>query len=223
MVLMDTQALSALRRDLLGSVGPEHTRRLLTRMGYACGLRDAEFARRRRPDRPPEEMFQVGPQLHMLEGGARVSQVSLSLNVVTGQYHGRYRWDDSWEAHAHRQLFGPAHEPVCWTLLGYASGYTSAFMGRLILFKETQCAACGADHCLIEGRPIEDWPDGEQHRTYFEDDSLLDKIEALSRQVEALTTTEPDAEAGMLVGSSPAFQRAHDLLRGPRPPRCPCC
>jgi hypothetical protein len=37
MVLMDTQALSALRRDLLGSVGPEHTRRLLTRMGYACG------------------------------------------------------------------------------------------------------------------------------------------------------------------------------------------
>ena len=213
MVLMDTQALSALRRDLLGSVGPEHTRRLLTRMGYACGLRDAEFARRRRPDRPPEEMFQVGPQLHMLEGAARVSQQSLEMNMRTGQYHGRYRWDDSWEAHAHRQLFGPAHEPVCWTLLGYASGYTSAFMGRLILFKEIQCAACGADHCLIEGRPIEDWPDGEQHRTYFEDDSLLDKIEALSRQVEALTTSAPDAQAGMLVGSSAAFQRAHDLLR----------
>ena len=86
MVLMDTQALSALRRDLLGSVGPEHTRRLLTRMGYACGLRDAEFARRRRPDMAPEEVFQVGPQLHMLEGAARVSQLSLEMNKI-GRAH----------------------------------------------------------------------------------------------------------------------------------------
>ena len=42
-VLLHTAALSALRQDLINSVGPEHARRLLTRMGYASGLRDAEI------------------------------------------------------------------------------------------------------------------------------------------------------------------------------------
>ncbi|MEK5760983.1 4-vinyl reductase, partial [Acinetobacter variabilis] len=83
-------------------------------------------------------------------------------------------------------------------------GYTSAFMGRLILFKETHCAACGADHCEIVGKPIDEWPDGDEQRQYFEDESLLDTIAALNEQVQALKTTiestcEPNVAAGMLV------------------------
>jgi DNA-binding NtrC family response regulator len=213
MVLLHTAALSALRQDLISSVGPEHARRLLTRMGYACGLRDAEFAKKTRGNRSLDEMFLVGPQLHMLEGAARVTPVRLAMDAASGRYDGEFRWDDSWEAHAHRQTYGVVAEPACWTLLGYASGYTSAFMGSLILFKEVTCAACGADHCQIVGRPIDEWPDGDAHRHYFEDDSLLEKIDALSQQVEALKSTlEPVTPGGMLIGNSPAFQRAHDLL-----------
>jgi transcriptional regulator with GAF, ATPase, and Fis domain len=105
-------------------------------------------------------------------------------------------------------------DPACWTLLGYASGYTSAFMGRLILFKETQCAACGADYCQIIGRPIEEWPDGEAHRVYFTDDSLMEKMEALQSQVDALKSTlEPVSQGGQLVGNSPAFRSAYSLLQ----------
>jgi transcriptional regulator with PAS, ATPase and Fis domain len=105
-------------------------------------------------------------------------------------------------------------EPACWILLGYASGYTSAFMGKLILFKEIKCGACGDDHCHIVGKPIDDWPDGDAHRPYFEDDSLLDKMDALSQQVEALKTPlEPTTSGGMLIGSSPAFQHAHNLMK----------
>ena len=214
MVLLHTAALTALRHDLITSVGKEHARRLLTRMGYACGLHDAGFAAKTRGSRTLEDMFLVGPQLHMLEGAARVTPVRLEMDAAAGRFEGVFRWDDSWEAHAHRLQYGVVDEPACWTLLGYASGYTSAFMGRLILFKETRCAACGADHCLIEGRPIDDWPDGDAHRQYFEDDSLLEKMAALSQQVEALKNTlEPTESGGMLVGSSPGFQRAHDLMR----------
>lgn len=213
MVLMHTAALSALRQDLITSVGTDHTRRLLTRMGYASGLHDAGFANKTRGDRALEEMFLVGPQLHMLEGAARVTPLSLKMDAAAGHFEGEFRWDDSWEAHAHRLTYGVVDEPACWTLLGYASGYTSAFMGKLILFKETKCAACGDDHCHIVGRAIEDWPDGAAYRQYFEDDSLLDKIDALSQQVEALKTTlEPTTSGGMLIGSSPAFERAHDLM-----------
>jgi transcriptional regulator with PAS, ATPase and Fis domain len=158
--------------------------------------------------------FLVGPQLHLRDGAARVTPVVLKMDAAAGRFEGEFRWDDSWEAHAHRLKYGVVDEPACWTLLGYASGYTSAFMGKHILFKETQCAACGDDHCHIVGRPIDEWPDGDAHRQYFEDDSLLEKMDALSQQVEALKSSlGPGESDGMLVGASPGFQRAHDLMR----------
>jgi transcriptional regulator with PAS, ATPase and Fis domain len=86
-----------------------------------------------------------------------------------------------------------------------------------VLFKETLCAACGADHCLIVGKPIDEWPDGEAQRAYFEPDSLLQKIEALSEQVEALRSSLEPADAGSLVGGAPAFKRALELLRKAAP------
>ena len=212
-VMSHTAGLTALRQDLMISVGAEHARRILTRMGYANGMCDAELAKKMRPNQSMEDAFLVGPQLHMLEGGARVTPLLLSFDVSAGKFHGEFRWDHSWEAYAHRQKFGQVDEPACWTLLGYASGYSSAFMGRLILFKETLCAACGADHCHIVGRPIEEWPDGEAHRVYFGDDSLVEKLEALQHQFEALTSAiEPTTQAGRLVGASPAFRKAYVLM-----------
>jgi DNA-binding NtrC family response regulator len=214
MVLMHTNALAALRQDLITSVGPEHARRLLTRMGYASGLSDAEYAKKMRPGEALQDSFMVGPQLHMLEGAAQVTPVKLSFDIAAGQFFGDFRWDHSWEAYAHRQKFGVVEDPACWTLMGYASGYTSAFMGRLILFKETLCAACGADHCQIIGRPIEEWPDGEAHRVYFTDDSLMEKMEALQSQVEALKSTlEPAIQGGQLIGKSSAFRKAYTLMQ----------
>lgn len=214
MVLMHTSGLAALRQDLMDSVGPEHARRILTRMGYASGLSDAEYTQKMRPGETLRDSFLIGPQLHMLEGAARVTPIKLTLDVPAGQFYGEFRWDHSWEAYAHRQKFGLVDEPACWALLGYASGYTSAFMGRLILFKETLCAACGADHCMIVGRPIEEWPDGEAHRIYFSDDSLMVKMEALQSQVEALKSTlEPISHGGKLIGTSVNFRKAYSLMQ----------
>ena len=213
MVLMHTTGLAALRQDLVNSVGPEHARRFLTRMGYASGLCDAEYAKKTRPGESLHDSFMVGPQLHMLEGAARVTPIKLTFDVPAGQFYGEFRWDHSWEAYAHQQKFGLVDDPACWTLLGYASGYTSAYMGRLILYKETLCAACGADHCLIVGKPIEEWTDGEAHRVYFTDDSLVEKMEALQSQVEALKSEfEPASRDNRLVGVSANFRKAYALM-----------
>ena len=213
MVLMHTSALAELRQDLMSSVGADHARRILTRMGYACGLSDAEYAIKQRPNDTLESRFLIGPQLHMLEGAAKVTPTQLSFDVALGQFYGAFRWDQSWEAYAHQQKFGQVDHPACWVLLGYASGYTSAFMGKLILFKETLCAASGDEHCQIVGRPIEEWPDGEAHRMYFTDDSLMEKLEALQSQVEALKSSiEPEHPSGQLIGKSSAFRKAYALM-----------
>ena len=97
----------------------------------------------------------VGPQLHMLEGMVHVSPVSLDFDLEKGHFAGEFIWENSCEAEVHVREFGHAEHPVCWMEIGYASGYTSAFMGRFILFKEVECSATGSNHCRIVGKPVE--------------------------------------------------------------------
>lgn len=136
MLLVHTAALAGLRKELLNSIGAEQTQRILTRMGYASGVRDAELAKKTRGNQSSIDVFSVGPQLHMLEGNAKVTPVRVEMDLATGSYYGEFLWTNSWEAEAQVREFGPQSEPVCWTMIGYASGYTSTFVGRFILFQE---------------------------------------------------------------------------------------
>jgi DNA-binding NtrC family response regulator len=214
MLLVHAAALGGLRRELMQTIGREQTRRLLLRTGYASGERDATLARQVRGAASLYDMFAVGPQLHMLEGAVQVTPEQLELDPAQGRFHGIFRWEHSWEVETHVRHFGPQEEPVCWMLLGYASGYTSAFMGRPVLFKEIACAACGQSACRIEGRPVADWPDGATMAHDYDADSLLVRLEDLRSQVETLRSTlEPADEMGPLVGRSKAFTQALTLLR----------
>ena len=214
MVLVHAAALGALRRELMQTIGREQTRRLLLRAGYASGERDAALARQVRGDASTFDMFAVGPQLHMLEGAVQVTPEQFELNVEAGTFHGVFRWDHSWEVETHVRDFGPQDEPVCWMLLGYASGYTSAFMGRPTLFKEVACSACGHAHCRIEGRPLAEWPDAEAMARDYAADSLIVRLEDLQSQVDTLRSTlQPADELGPLIGRSKAFGAAAELVR----------
>jgi len=213
MLLVHAAALGALRRELMQTIGRDATRRLLLRAGFAAGQADAQLARQVRAGTTCYEMFAVGPQLHMLEGAVQVTPERFEHDPQSGHYLGIYRWDHSWEVDAHLRDFGLQTEPVCWMLLGYASGYTSGFFGQPILYKEVACAACGASHCRIEGRPLHAWPDGATLAADYEADSMLLRLEDLQLQVETLRSTlrTPDEEA--LVGESAAFEQAMELLR----------
>jgi DNA-binding NtrC family response regulator len=214
MVLVHAAALGGLRRELMRTIGREQTRRLLLRAGYASGERDAALARQVRGDASVFDMFAVGPQLHMLEGAVQVTPEHFELDIAAGTFHGIFRWDHSWEVETHVRDFGPQDEPVCWMLLGYASGYTSAFMGRPTLFKEVACRACGEAHCRIEGRPLSEWPDGEVMAHDYAADSLIVRLEDLQSQVETLRSTlQPADELGPLIGRSKAFGVVVELLR----------
>ena len=213
MLLLHVGAMSELRKELIDSVGQQQARRILTRMGFASGMRDAELARKTRRAREPAEAFVFGPQLHMLEGCARVEPVRLEIGGPDNALYGEFLWHNAWEAEAHVQAFGEVDHPVCWMMIGYASGYTSAFMGRFILFKEVECAATGCKHCRIVGKPAEEWPDADQLKPYFEADSIVGRLLELRDEIEAMRHTiacprkTPD-----LIGNSTAFLHAYDLV-----------
>ncbi|MBK9350275.1 MAG: XylR N-terminal domain-containing protein, partial [Sulfuritalea sp.] len=159
MLLVHAEAQAALRKELIDTLGMERARGLLTRMGYASGVRDAELARTRAEAASDLEAFMTGPQLHTLEGIVRVTPIKLELDRHAGTYYGEFLWEHSWEGQWHRHHYGIHSEPVCWTQIGYACGYTSAFMGRTILYKEVECTGMGHNNCRIVGKPAEEWDD----------------------------------------------------------------
>lgn len=213
MLLLHAGAMSELRKELISSVGQQQARRILTRMGFASGLRDAELARKTRQSSEMADAFVMGPQMHMLEGCARVEPVRLEFSPEDKTFYAEFLWLHAWEAEAHVQAFGEVDHPVCWMMIGYASGYTSAFMGRFILFKEVECAAMGHAHCRIVGKPVDEWPDADELRPYFEADSIVGRLLELRDEIEAMrhTITSPRRTPD-LIGNSASFLHAYDLV-----------
>ena len=151
MLLLHASALGSMRLELIESLGSSYAKGVLTRMGWASAQSDAELAKRIRIDQDPMDIFSVGPQLHTIEGVVRVDPVSVEIDIENGHFYGEFIWTNSFEAAEHVRLLGLSNEAVCWHLLGYASGYTSHFMGKHIIYKEVECTGKGDKHCRIIG------------------------------------------------------------------------
>ncbi|KWR85123.1 phenol degradation transcriptional regulator PoxR [Cupriavidus sp. IDO] len=213
MILLHTAALGALRKELVDTLGMERARGLFTRMGFHSGMRDAELAKRLRPGHSDFGLLEVGPCLHTIEGVVRVTPVRVNIDIAAGIYDGEFLWEDSFEGDVHRQIFGQVDEPACWMQIGYATGYTSALMGRTILYREVECIACGHSHCRIIGKPMEEWEDGAAELALYQPDPVIETILELQSEVEhlrALQRSEP--QPADLVGASAGFRAAWGLL-----------
>jgi len=214
MLLLHARALAALRKELFDSLGVERARGLLVRMGFASGVHDGELAvKKRRAGMRTEDAFLLGPKLHSVEGVVSVETVSLEIDLARGKFLGDFLWHNSWEDEANIADFGFGEEPACWTEIGYASGYTSAFMGRLVLFKELECRSQGDSRCRIVGQPAEDWND-ERYVAYFRPQAIGNQLIDYSVGLEQLRAVQPRRQYDRkLVGVSTGFKAAFELLK----------
>ena len=167
MFLLRTEAFGALRQELIESLGVESARGLLTRMGYLCGSKAAALARKVRPGGCQTTAFMMGPQMHALEGVVKVEPLRLEMDSATGHFYCEVLWSDSSEDESHMAIYGVGAESACWMQTGYASGYSSAFMGKRILFREVECASAGDKNCKAIGKPVEEWDDPEIDLQYL--------------------------------------------------------
>lgn len=212
-VLLRSAELRALRREVIEALGMQRAKGLLMRMGYEAGKLDAERARRLRPDAALFDVFSVGPQSHMVTGQVKVIPHKLELDEERNYFHAIFEWQNSVEAEIFLAEFGAGFEPVCWAQIGYASGFTSAFMGRQIYYRETCCIACGHDSCRIEGRLVEDWEDAEEAFRDYQPDHIADQLFELQEQMSRLRSRVDDEQSfGRLVGSSRSFLQVRELL-----------
>jgi DNA-binding NtrC family response regulator len=215
MLLVHAEAQASLRKELIDTLGMDRAQGLFTRMGYASGVRDAELARIRAQNSSDIEAFMTGPQLHTLEGIVRVTPIKLELDRVAGKFYGEFLWENSWEGQWHRHYYGIHTDPVCWTQIGYACGYTSAFMGRPILYKEVECVGMGHNNCRIVGKPLDEWEDATEYKHFLNRESIADQLFDLQTQVVQLRSTigEKEKLPTDMVGDSPSFRAAYELLK----------
>jgi DNA-binding NtrC family response regulator/predicted hydrocarbon binding protein len=215
MIMLHVGAMGSLRKELIETLGIERARGLLTRMGYASGVRDAKLSRKLMPHASDEELMMMGPKLHMLEGIVKVSPIKIDIDIENGKYFGDLIWEHSYEADEHIEQFGVHTESVCWTQIGYATGYTSEIVGRFILYKEPECCGKGDRHCRNVGKPVEDWGDNvEEDLKYFNPDHIADQLLKLQEEVAHLRySLDEETAIGDMVGSTPPFLQTCKMLK----------
>jgi DNA-binding NtrC family response regulator len=178
-VILSAAAMGLLRKELIDTFGRDIARRLLMRFGYADGYHDAVNLRERFKWQDPLEGLGAGAILHTLEGIVRSEVIRLERSE-DGRFEAEFAWHDSYEAEQHVHHYGKSQDPVCWSLAGYASGYTSACLGQEMYFRESVCAGQGAKQCTIIGRHAAGWGDDlPALRADFQGTSLKEEIDRL--------------------------------------------
>ena len=223
LILHDLHALGQFRRDLIEMMGNEQAQRILTRKGFFWGQSDAAAMQRLFAWDNREEWLKAGPMLTRIaglcEGELRVRRLepeggAVDLEIV---------WRNSSEVDQHRVEFGPAAYPVCWVLVGYASGYASYCLGRSVYFVEKHCQAEGAPCCVAVGKDVASWgPEIEPHLAFFHAADIKQRVlelterierqqDELARQREALADQVRVPGLSPVEVRSPAFQRTLEL------------
>jgi two-component system response regulator HydG len=154
MLIFDADAMGFLRKELIGSLGVAHARRILAQFGYARGYRDALTLKESFDWSSLEDWWRAGTRLHALEGIVGVKPVLFELDKDAGVFHAEGVWVNSYEAEQHLRHIGESDTPVCWTLMGYAGGYSSAVVGSDVIYFETECLGKGDARCYVVGRSM---------------------------------------------------------------------
>jgi DNA-binding NtrC family response regulator/predicted hydrocarbon binding protein len=220
MVLMRNTTLGVLRKELIASLGLPKTRSMLTRIGYVSGKRDAELVQEQWSGSDPMAMFLAGTRLHALEGMVKVEPIHLQFDAKKGTYSGEFVWHNSCEVEEHIAAYGIGSESACWTLTGYAIGYVSTLLGKLIIFRETECRATGCKVCRVIGKPADEWDDVEEDLRSLNAEGFVSTsafgIPTPTPPV-AADLPVPDPAAGLgknhMIGVSSAFNAACHMLR----------
>ncbi|HQA11343.1 sigma 54-interacting transcriptional regulator [Zoogloea sp.] len=213
MLLLHARAIGVLRRELIDTVGDHEARGMLVRMGFVAGMQDGELAQKLYGEGDPNDVFGIGPELHAFEGTVKATIIDSKIDWARGTFFGEVTLDNSWEAESHIQQFGVGDDPVCWTIVGFASGYCSQFFKRFIVFREVECVGKGDSRCLLVGKPAEAWGEADGYLDYFR---RVDGVPRFLQQENELTQLRGSRRepfpTGKLVGNSTGFRAAFDLV-----------
>ena len=212
-MLLQGSAFGAIRRELIDALGFDKSRGQLTRIGWQAGARDAAQVSEQWPEGDHASLYSAGPRLHMLEGMVNVEVVRFEIDSGIGHFYSEFLWHNSLEDDEHIAAYGLGGEPACWMEIGYASGYASSLLGRLVVFRELECRSMGHKACRIVGKPAEQWDDIDVDLAYLDPSDFLSRSTYTSGVETTVAKLEEPVDGKPLVGISAAFVAASQLLQ----------
>jgi len=157
MLIMSQRSLGLMSELLAGCLGRTNAQAIFAQFGFRCGGDDYAALVPNGDWDGDGDRLASGPIMHMWEGIVHVEPTKVEFDLAKGTFHMMGIWKNSFEAENHLASFGPATDPVCASLAGYASGWGTAFFGKPVLAIETACVGKGDPHCAFEMRPETAW------------------------------------------------------------------
>ncbi|MBN2529625.1 MAG: XylR N-terminal domain-containing protein [Deltaproteobacteria bacterium] len=173
LVLFDSSAIGLLRETVIREMGKDKAREIFLQFGYKNGY--ADFLQMKLAFEFDNEMdlLASGPVIHTYEGIVQATPKEIRFARDSGEFYFTGVWTNSYEAEQHLSYHDVADEPVCWSIMGYASGWCTAFFGAPLIAIEPKCIGKGDDCCewLIQppdkfGVDVE--PYRQAYRDFFE-------------------------------------------------------
>lgn len=170
-----------LRKELISNLGMKRAKAFLLRYGWNLGVANAKEVLRNPAGL--EEMLSKGGLLHLQTGqiSKMVSERTLETdeNGEVVYIFATGKWIDSFEVKEHLKNHGLSNYPVCHTLSGLGSGFTSMITKRKVFLKEVKCRAMGHDECCYEMRLEEEWhddPEMLEEMQLYKESSFIDEL-----------------------------------------------
>jgi hypothetical protein len=170
LIIFDSNSIGLLRQNLIIELGFKKAREFFLKFGYQNGFADFMQMKINYTFDSEMDLLASGPVIHTWEGVVHAAPKELKFDRSTGEFYFNGIWTNSYEAQQHLSFNDVEQEPVCWSLMGYASGWCTAFFGKKIIAIEPVCMGKGDDHCEWLLKPVADW-----------DESAKPYIDALSQ------------------------------------------
>jgi hypothetical protein len=166
LIIFDVNAIGLLRQNLINTLGIDKARDFFLRFGYQNGF--ADFLQMKVSYQFDSEMdlLASGPVMHTWEGIVHASPIELHFDRQKDDFYFTGIWTNSYEADQHLSFNKYAKEPVCWSLMGYASGWATAFFGSPLVAIEPVCVGKGDSHCEWKIQSPKAW--GDEANIYIE-------------------------------------------------------
>lgn len=166
LVIVDANAIGLLRQNLISELGWKQARTFFLKFGYQNGFSDFLQIKTNYKFKDEMELLASGPVIHTWEGIVHAQPTHIEFNRDTGDFLFTGIWSNSYEAQQHISYNEADSEPACWSLMGYASGWCTAFFGSPLVAIEPLCKGMGHDHCEWKIQPPEAW--GDEALPYLE-------------------------------------------------------
>ncbi len=157
LLLFDAEAIGFLRQKLMEEMGTDRARGFFLKLGYQNGYADFMNMKVNYTFDTEMDLFASGPVLHTWEGIVHATSKEFCCDRESGDFYFSGIWTNSYEAEQYLSYNPLAAEPVCWSLVGYASGWATAFFGSPLIAIEPLCVGRGDEHCEWIVQPPEKW------------------------------------------------------------------